>query len=131
VAKRSRTPSITGDDFPKYSIATASDMLGIHPQQLRRYEQAGIVVPQRTQGNTRRYSDSNLQRLGRIRTLAERGVNQKGIEQMLLLQDALQDAEEQVRVAEEQAQYATTLIQNAKAEIRCLQLFLVVLLERK
>jgi hypothetical protein len=62
--------------------------------------------------------------------LAESSVNQSGIEQMLLLQDAIQDTEGQVPVTEEQSQRATQLIPNANTEIRRLQLFLVVLLAR-
>src|SRR5579883_3399790 len=95
--RRPLQPRPDGTDFPKYSITTAAEMVGIHPQQLRRYEQAGMVVPQRTEGNTRRYSDDDIARLERIRALAETGANQSSIEQIMQLQDALAQMEHQDR----------------------------------
>ena len=45
------------DDRPRYMISVAADLVGMHPQTLRIYEQKGLVRPQRTAGNTRLYSD--------------------------------------------------------------------------
>lgn len=103
MAQRRPPPSRSADaKFPKYSISTVAEMTGVHPQQLRRYEQAQMVTPQRTTGNTRRYSDADVDLIARIQTLADTGINQSGIEQMLALQDALQAAEARAVTAETQ-----------------------------
>ena len=45
------------DDRPRYMISVAAELVGMHPQTLRMYEQKGLVQPKRTPGNTRLYSD--------------------------------------------------------------------------
>jgi DNA-binding transcriptional MerR regulator len=99
---RPKTSHAADATFPKYSISTVSEMTGVHPQQLRRYEQAQMVTPQRTSGNTRRYSDADVDLIERIQMLADTGVNQTGIEQILALQDALRIAEARAAMAEAQ-----------------------------
>lgn len=95
-----------GRDFPKYSITTVTDMTGVPAQQLRRYEQSGMLTPERTDGGVRRYSDDDVRRVERIRDLAETGANQPGIEQIMALQDALEASERRAAQAEERAQSA-------------------------
>ena len=51
------------DDRPRYMISVAADLVGMHPQTLRIYEQKGLVRPKRTAGNTRLYSERDLERL--------------------------------------------------------------------
>ena len=48
------------DDRPRYMISVAAELVGMHPQTLRIYEQKGLVRPQRTPGNTRLYSERDL-----------------------------------------------------------------------
>ena len=48
---------------PRYMISVAAELVGMHPQTLRIYEQKGLVRPKRTAGNTRLYSDDDVQRL--------------------------------------------------------------------
>ena len=48
---------------PRYMISVAAELVGMHPQTLRMYEQKGLVQPQRTAGNTRLYSDADVERL--------------------------------------------------------------------
>ncbi len=50
-------------DRPRYMISVAAELVGMHPQTLRIYEQRGLVRPQRTAGNTRLYSDADIERL--------------------------------------------------------------------
>ena len=50
---------------PLYMISVAAELAGVHPQTLRAYEQKGLVTPQRTSGNTRRYAQADSERLGR------------------------------------------------------------------
>ena len=78
------------DDRPRYMISVAADMVGMHPQTLRIYEQKGLVRPQRTAGNTRLYSDADVARLRLIQRLTtEVGLNLAGAERVLLLEDEL------------------------------------------
>jgi MerR family transcriptional regulator/heat shock protein HspR len=79
------------DDRPRYMISVAADMVGMHPQTLRIYEQKGLVRPQRTSGNTRLYSDADVERLRLIQRLTtEVGLNLAGAERVLLLEDELE-----------------------------------------
>jgi len=78
------------DDRPRYMISVAAELVGMHPQTLRIYEQKGLVRPQRTAGNTRLYSDADVDRLRLIQQLTtEVGLNLAGVEQVLHLQDEL------------------------------------------
>ena len=78
------------DDRPRYMISVAADLVGMHPQTLRIYEQKGLVRPKRTPGGTRLYSDSDLERLRTIQRLTtELGLNLAGVEHVLRLQDEL------------------------------------------
>ena len=78
------------DDRPRYMISVAADLVGMHPQTLRIYEQKGLVRPKRTAGNTRLYSESDLERLRLIQRLTtELGHNLAGVEQVLHLEDEL------------------------------------------
>src|SRR4029453_6578151 len=60
------------DERPRYMISVAAELVGMHPQTLRMYEQKGLVQPQRTAGNTRLYSESDLERLRLIQQLTTR-----------------------------------------------------------
>jgi MerR family transcriptional regulator, heat shock protein HspR len=78
------------DEKGRYMISVAADLVGMHPQTLRIYEQKGLVRPQRTAGNTRLYSESDLVRLRLIQRLTtELGLNLAGVEQVLRLEDQL------------------------------------------
>jgi MerR family transcriptional regulator, heat shock protein HspR len=78
------------DDRPRYMISVAADLVGMHPQTLRIYESKGLIRPQRTGGNTRLYSEADLDRLRLIQRLTtELGLNLAGVEHVLRLQDEL------------------------------------------
>ena len=75
---------------PRYMISVAAELVGMHPQTLRIYEQKGLVRPKRTAGNTRLYSDRDVERLRLIQRLTtEIGLNLAGVEQVLHLEDEL------------------------------------------
>ena len=79
------------DERPRYMISVAAELVGMHPQTLRMYEQKGLVRPQRTAGNTRLYSEADLERLRLIQRLTgELGLNLKGVEAVLGLEEQLQ-----------------------------------------
>jgi MerR family transcriptional regulator, heat shock protein HspR len=78
------------DDRGRYMISVAADLVGMHPQTLRIYEQKGLVRPKRTAGNTRLYSEADLERLRLIQQLTtELGLNLAGVEMVLRLEDQL------------------------------------------
>ena len=67
-----------------YMISAVSQRYAIHPQTLRLYEREGLLTPSRTEGNTRLYSDEDLEQLEAILTLTrDLGVNLAGVEIIL------------------------------------------------
>ena len=62
-----------------YVISIAAELAGVHPQTLRVYERKGLVQPHRTEGNTRRYSEEDIERLRRIQSLTNEGLNLAGV----------------------------------------------------
>ena len=85
------------DERPIYMISVAADLVGMHPQTLRIYEQKGLVRPQRTPGGTRLYSEADVERLRIIQRLTtELGLNLAGVELVLRLEDELRKAHAQV-----------------------------------
>ena len=78
------------DERPRYMLSVAAELVGMHPQTLRMYEQKGLVQPQRTAGNTRLYSEADLERLRLIQRLTgELGLNLAGVEAVLGLEEQL------------------------------------------
>src|SRR5713226_8539989 len=65
--------------LPKYTIGVVSQLLGLPPQVLRRYEEAGLLEPARQAGKNRLYSDQDVAILEEIVELSEQGVNAVGI----------------------------------------------------
>ncbi len=91
------------DDSPRYIISVAADLVGMHPQTLRIYEQKGLVRPQRTAGNTRLYSEADLERLRTIQRLTtELGLNLAGVEVVLRMEDQLQRTQARMERIERQ-----------------------------
>jgi MerR family transcriptional regulator/heat shock protein HspR len=79
------------DERPRYMISVAAELVGMHPQTLRMYEQKGLVQPQRTAGNTRLYSEADLERVRLIQKLTTQlGLNLAGVEAVLGLEEQLQ-----------------------------------------
>src|SRR5919204_3507 len=79
------------DERPRYMISVAAELVGMHPQTLRMYEQKGLVRTKRTAGNTRLYSEADLERLRLIQKLTTQlGLNLAGVEAVLDLEEQLQ-----------------------------------------
>jgi MerR family transcriptional regulator/heat shock protein HspR len=75
-----------------YMISAVAEMYGIHPQTLRLYEREGLLKPSRTDGNTRLYTEEDLQRLEFILNLArDLGVNIAGIAIILQMRERMED----------------------------------------
>ena len=107
------------DDTPRYMISVAADLVGMHPQTLRIYEQKGLVRPKRTSGNTRLYSESDLERLRLIQQLTtELGLNLAGVEMVLRLEDQLKRMQRRMeRMEREMSERLRTVERQYKREL--------------
>jgi MerR family transcriptional regulator/heat shock protein HspR len=98
MAKRKRTQG-------GYTISVVAGQFGVHPQTLRLYEREGLLKPSRTEGNTRLYTDKDMQRLEVILSLTrDLGVNLAGVEIILNMREKM---EEMGRQMQEFASYVT------------------------
>lgn len=80
-----------------YMISAVAELYQLHPQTLRLYERVGLLTPSRSQGNTRLYTDSDLERLEVILNLTrELGVNLAGIEIILNMRDKMTQMQDQM-----------------------------------
>ena len=80
-----------------YMISSVAEMYGIHPQTLRLYEREGLLKPSRTEGNTRLYTDQDLERLELILSLArDLGVNISGIAIILQMRERMDEMQRQM-----------------------------------
>lgn len=74
-------------DRPLYMISVAADLAGVHPQTLRIYERKCLISPKRSSGNTRLYSQADVDRLREIQRLTqEEGINLAGVMQIIEMQ---------------------------------------------
>ena len=81
-----------------YMISAVAEMYEIHPQTLRRYEREGLLKPSRTEGNTRLYTDEDLERLEFILNLArDLGVNIAGIAIILQMRERMEEMNRQMQ----------------------------------
>jgi MerR family transcriptional regulator, heat shock protein HspR len=81
-----------------YMISAVAEMYGIHPQTLRLYEREGLLKPSRTEGNTRLYTDEDLERLEFILNLArDLGVNISGIAIILQMRERMEEMNRQMQ----------------------------------
>ena len=81
---------------PLYMISVAAELAGVHPQTLRAYEQKGLVTPQRTSGNTRMYSQADIERLELIGELTSEGINLAGVIRILDLEGRIEERDQQI-----------------------------------
>ena len=96
---------------PVYMIGIAAELAGVHPQTLRIYERKRLVEPQRTSGNTRLYSEADIERLRLIQQLTqEEGINLAGVVRILEAEDErerlkkeLDDLREEMRAMKREA----------------------------
>ena len=111
--KRQRTPAQnTGGNnasLPKYTIGVVSQLLGLPPQVLRRYEEAGLLLPARQSGKNRLYSDQDIAILEEIVELSEQGVNAIGIRHIIQIR-------RQVIVLQQEVQEARTILAQMELE---------------
>jgi len=78
-------------------ISVVSEMLGIHPQTLRIYEREGFIKPRRSGGNTRLYSEEDVERLEMVlRLTRELGVNLAGVEVILSMREKMEQMQREM-----------------------------------
>lgn len=85
-----------GRNKPLYMISVAAELTGMHPQTLRVYEQKGLVTPGRSRGNTRLYSQADIERLNLISKLTDEGINLAGVVRILDLRERQLEFEAQI-----------------------------------
>lgn len=85
------------DDEPCYVISIAARLVGMHQQTLRYYERAGLVVPKRTVGNIRMYSNADIQRIREAQRLIDQlGVNLAGVDIILHMRDQMREMQREI-----------------------------------
>jgi MerR family transcriptional regulator/heat shock protein HspR len=90
-----------------YVISVAAELAGVHPQTLRIYERKGLVRPKRTSGNSRRYSDRDIDLLKQIQEMTqERGINLAGVKLIIEMEAELQALRARTRELEERLRAA-------------------------
>ena len=90
--------------MPKYTIGVVSQILGLPPQMLRRYEEAGLLEPARQAGKNRLYSDQDLAMLEEIAELADLGVNAVGIRHIIQMRRHVLVLQQEIREVREMLQ---------------------------
>ena len=106
----------TDRNRPLYMIIVAADLAGLHPQTLRIYESKGLVTPQRTSGNTRMYSQADVERLELITRLTDEGINLAGVVRILDMKERM--AKQEAAIEELRRQLAAAREQLHEYEVR-------------
>jgi MerR family transcriptional regulator/heat shock protein HspR len=100
-------------------ISVIAERYNIHPQTLRLYEREGLIKPARTAGNTRLYGEDEVRKLEMILALTrDLGVNLAGVEVILSMQQALEDARQAIDRAEDHFDTMMKLIRQAVLDKR-------------
>ena len=91
MARRKRTEGA-------YTISVVANQFGVHPQTLRLYEREGLLKPSRTEGNTRLYTEADMQRLEVVLSLTrDLGVNLAGVEIILNMRAKMEEMQHQMQ----------------------------------
>lgn len=81
---------------PLYMISVAAELTGMHPQTLRIYESKGLVNPRRSSGNTRLYSQADIERLDLIGRLTDEGINLAGVVRILDMKSQMDERDAEI-----------------------------------
>jgi MerR family transcriptional regulator/heat shock protein HspR len=98
---------ISSEDYdePRYVISVVTKLVDLHPQTLRHYEDLGLVVPTRSKGNIRLYSQRDIELLRRITRLTQDlGVNLAGVEVVLNMAEQIERLRHEVASLQEELQ---------------------------
>ena len=95
------------EDRAVYIISVAAELAGVHPQTLRIYERKGLLRPARTAGNTRRYSERDIDRLRMIQRLTqEEGLNLAGVKMIVQMEDEIDHMRQRMETMDRELQRA-------------------------
>ena len=88
-----------------FVISVAAELAGVHPQTLRMYERKGLISPQRTSGNTRRYSHADIEIVRLIQSMTQdKGMNLAGVEMVIELRQELERAQQRMEQLRREAE---------------------------
>ncbi|MGE5461624.1 MAG: heat shock protein transcriptional repressor HspR [Solirubrobacterales bacterium] len=100
---RAEATVVPEEERALYIISVAAELAGVHPQTLRIYERKGLLRPKRTSGNTRRYSERDIERLRMIQELTQdEGVNLAGVKRIIQMQRDLERMHQRIRELEQE-----------------------------
>jgi MerR family transcriptional regulator/heat shock protein HspR len=100
-----------------FVISVAAELAGVHPQTLRIYERRGLIMPYRTPGGTRRYSQEDLNRLALIQELTEQGLNLEGVKKVLELRERVVRLESELSAIRDELHAAEEQVGREIAEV--------------
>ena len=102
-----------------YIISVAAGLAEVHPQTLRLYERKGLLFPQRTAKNRRRYSDEDIERLRRIQDLTQnQGLNLSGVRKVLEMEGEMTALRERVSAMEKELITAQRQMADEMTELK-------------
>lgn len=91
-------------EYRTYTIKIAAELCGMHEQSLRMYERRGLIAPQRSPGNVRRFSDADIEQVRFIKRLIDDlGVNLAGVEVILRMRQQLLEMQAELAALRERA----------------------------
>lgn len=100
---RDRRGDARSTDRAVYIISIAAELAGVHPQTLRIYERRGLLNPKRTSGNTRRYSERDIERIRAIQELTQLGgISLEGVKLFIEMREQLEEMQRRTAELERQ-----------------------------
>lgn len=115
---RGQDHSQTRRNRPLYMISVAAQLTGMHPQTLRVYESKGLVQPGRSRGNTRLYSQADIDRLNLIGELTAEGINLAGVVRILDMQEQAEELDATIDALRERLRSLERENRELKSRIR-------------
>ena len=103
---------------PLYMISVAAELTGMHPQTLRVYESKGLVNPKRSGGNTRLYSQADIERLELINQLTDEGINLAGVVSILDMKERMDAREAEISALQEKLRRAEDELHELRMQKR-------------
>jgi MerR family transcriptional regulator, heat shock protein HspR len=119
MARRKPEPQQAEEDRAVYIISVAAELAGMHPQTLRIYERKGLLSPARTAGNTRRYSNRDIERLRMIQRLTQEfGVNLAGVKMVVEMENQLERMRRQMNRLDQELERARRRMRDEVERMR-------------
>ena len=103
---------------PLYMFSVAAELTGMHPQTLRVYESKGLVNPKRSGGNTRLYSQADIERLELINQLTDEGINLAGVVRILDMKERMDAREAEISALQEKLRRAEDELHELRMQKR-------------